>query len=230
MGLDYGQVFAAIAAQNVVRPSGTINSGLENLSLRVSGSFENEAEILEVPINAGGRMIRLGDFAEVRRGFVDPPGSLFHVNGKRAIGLAISMREGGDVLQLGKQVKTSINRAIAELPIGIDAVLVSNQPDVVDVAIGDFTTSLYQAVGIILVVSFLTLGIRPGAVVAIAIPVTLATVFLVMQVLGIDLHRVSLGALIIALALLVDDAMTTVDATLRGLTNGLTMEQASTAA
>ena len=230
MGLDYGQVFAAIAAQNVVRPSGTINSGLENLSLRVSGSFENEAEILEVPINAGGRMIRLGDFAEVRRGFVDPPGSLFHVNGKRAIGLAISMREGGDVLQLGKQVKTSINRAIAELPIGIDAVLVSNQPDVVDVAIGDFTTSLYQAVGIILVVSFITLGIRPGAVVAIAIPVTLATVFLVMQVLGIDLHRVSLGALIIALALLVDDAMTTVDATLRGLTNGLTMEQASTAA
>ena len=230
MGLDYGQVFAAIAAQNVVRPSGTINSGLENLSLRVSGSFENEAEILDVPINAGGRMIRLGDIAEVRRGFVDPPASLFRVNGKPAIGLGISMREGGDVLQLGKQVKASINRSIANLPIGIDTVLVSNQPDVVDVAIGDFTTSLYQAVGIILVVSFLTLGVRPGAVVAIAIPVTLATVFLVMQVMGIDLHRVSLGALIIALALLVDDAMTTVDATLRGLANGQTMEQASTSA
>jgi multidrug efflux pump subunit AcrB len=230
MGLDYGQVFAAVAAQNAVRPSGTINSGEENLSLRVSGAFENEAQILEVPVNVGGRMIRLGDFAEVRRGFVDPPSSLFHINGKRAIGLAISMREGGDVLQLGMDVKKSVNRTMADLPLGIDATLVSNQPDVVDVAIGDFTTSLYQAVAIILVVSFLTLGIRPGAVVAIAIPVTLATVFLVMQVLGIDLHRISLGALIIALALLVDDAMTTVDATLRGMANGQTMSQASAAA
>ena len=230
MQLDYGQVFAAIASQNVVRPSGTINSGLENLSLRVSGSFENEADILDVPLNVGGRMIRLGDVAEVRRGFVDPPASLFRVNGKPAIGLGISMREGGDVLQLGKEVSASVNRSIANLPIGIDTVLVSNQPEVVNVAIGDFTTSLYQAVAIILVVSFLTLGVRPGAVVAIAIPVTLATVFLVMQVMEIDLHRVSLGALIIALALLVDDAMTTVDATLRGLASGQTMEKASISA
>ena len=230
MGLDYGQVFAAIAAQNAVRPSGTINSGLENLSLRVSGSFEHETDILDVPLNAGGRMIRLGDVAEVSRGLVDPPASLYRVNGKPAIGLGISMREGGDVLDLGRQVSASVNRSIGNLPIGINTVLVSNQPDVVNVAIGDFTTSLYQAVGIILVVSFVTLGVRPGAVVAIAIPVTLATVFLVMQVMGIDLHRVSLGALIIALALLVDDAMTTVDATLRGLANGETMEKASTAA
>ena len=230
MGLDYGQVFAAIAAQNTVRPSGTLNSGNENLSLRVSGSFENENDILEVPINAGGRMIRLGDIAEVTRGFVDPPDSIYRVNGKPAIGLAISMREGGDVLQLGEQVKTSVSRVIGNLPIGINTFLVSNQPDVVNVAIGDFTTSLYQAVAIILAVSFVTLGVRPGAVVAIAIPVTLTTVFLVMQVMGIDLHRVSLGALIIALALLVDDAMTTVDATLRGLANGQTMEMASTSA
>ena len=230
MGLDYGQVFAAIAAQNAVRPSGTINSGLENLSLRVSGSFEHESDILDVPLNAGGRMIRLGDIAEVSRGLVDPPASLYRVNGKPAIGLGISMREGGDVLELGRQVDASVNRSIGNLPIGIDTFLVSNQPDVVNVAIGDFTTSLYQAVGIILLVSFVTLGIRPGAVVAIAIPVTLATVFLVMQVMGIDLHRVSLGALIIALALLVDDAMTTVDATLRGLANGETMEKASTSA
>ena len=230
MGLDYGQVFAAVAAQNSVRPSGTINSGLENLSLRVSGSFENETDVLDVPINAGGRMIRLGDIAEVSRGFVDPPASLYRVNGQPAIGLGISMREGGDVLELGKQVKASVDRSVANLPIGINTILVSNQPDVVNVAIGDFTTSLYQAVGIILVVSFLTLGVRPGAVVAIAIPVTLATVFLVMQVMGIDLHRVSLGALIIALALLVDDAMTTVDATLRGLASGQTMQQASSSA
>lgn len=230
MGLDYGQVFAAVAAQNSVRPSGTINSGQENLSLRVSGSFENESDILDVPINAGGRMIRLGDIAEVSRGFVDPPASLYRVNGQPAIGLGISMREGGDVLELGRQVKASVASSVANLPIGIDTILVSNQPDVVNVAIGDFTTSLYQAVGIILVVSFLSLGVRPGAVVAIAIPVTLATVFLVMQLMGIDLHRVSLGALIIALALLVDDAMTTVDATLRGLASGQTMHQASSSA
>ena len=165
--------------------------------------------------------------AQDARGFVDPPDSIYRVNGKPAIGLAISMREGGDVLQLGDQVKASVDRAIGNLPIGINTFLVSNQPDVVDVAIGDFTTSLYQAVAIILAVSFLTLGVRPGAVVAIAIPVTLAAVFLIMQVMGIDLHRVSLGALIIALALMVDDAMTTVDATLRGLSSGLTMEQAS---
>jgi multidrug efflux pump subunit AcrB len=230
LGLDYGQVFAAVAAQNAIRPSGTINSGLENLALRVSGSFEHETDILDVPISAGGRMIRLGDIAEIRRGYVDPPASLFHVSGKPAIGLGISMRDGGDVLQLGKEVEASVNRAMSNLPLGVNAVLVSNQPDVVNVAIGDFTTSLYQAVAIILVVSFLTLGVRPGAVVAIAIPVTLATVFLVMQAMGIDLHRVSLGALIIALALLVDDAMTTVDATMRGLANGDTMQQASVSA
>lgn len=230
LGLDYGQVFAAVAAQNAIRPAGTINSGLENLSLRVSGSFEHESDILEVPVSADGRMIRLGDIAEIRRGYVDPPSSLFHVNGKRAIGLGISMRDGGDVLQLGREVETSVNRAMSNLPLGVDAFLVSNQPDVVNVAIGDFTTSLYQAVAIILVVSFLTLGVRPGAVVAIAIPVTLATVFLVMQSMGIDLHRVSLGALIIALALMVDDAMTTVDATMRGLANGDTMQKSSIAA
>ncbi|MGO4837204.1 efflux RND transporter permease subunit, partial [Rhizobiaceae sp. 2RAB30] len=99
LGLDYGQVFAAVAAQNAIRPAGTINSGLENLSLRVSGSFEHETDILEVPISAGGRMIRLGDIAEIRRGYVDPPSSLFHVDGKRAIGLGISMREAVDFLR-----------------------------------------------------------------------------------------------------------------------------------
>ena len=228
MGLDYGAIFAAIAAQNNVRPSGTINSGNENLTLRVSGAFKHETDILEVPINAGGQMIRLGDIAQVKRGLVDPPTNLFHVNGKPAIGLGISMREGGDVLELGKAVNASVQRSLADIPIGIDVTLVSNQPDVVTTAIGDFTTSLYQAVLIILAVGFITLGVRAGSVVAVAIPVTLATVFLIMQVLGIDLHRVSLGALIISLALLVDDAMTTVDATLRRLAVGDPMEKATT--
>jgi multidrug efflux pump len=228
LGLDYGQIFAAVAAQNVVRPSGTISTGLENLSLQVSGAFESERDVLEVAINAGGRMIRLGDIADVRRGFVDPPSPLFHVNGERAIGLAISQRPGGDVLELGRDVRAAMARITADLPIGIEPFLVNDQPAVVDASIGDFTTSLYQAVAIILAVSFLAIGLRPGAMVAIAIPVTLATVFLVMQTLGIDLHRVSLGALIIALALLVDDAMTTTDAMLRRLAVGDPIDKAAT--
>ena len=228
MGLNYGQVFQAVAAQNLVRPSGVINSGLENLSLRVSGAFQSEADILETAIVADGRTIRLGDIAEVRRGFVDPPQPMLRVSGQPAIALAISMREGGDILALGAEIEAAMARITADLPVGIEPRLIADQPAVVDRAIGDFTTSLYQAVLIILTIGFLSLGVRPGAVVAIAIPVTLSAVFLVMQVLGIDLHRVSLGALIIALALLVDDAMTTVDAMLRRLAAGDRIEQAAT--
>jgi multidrug efflux pump subunit AcrB len=227
MGLDYGQIFNAIAAQNVVRPSGVINSGTENLALRVSGAFTSEADVLEVSLVAGGRTIRLGDIASVRRALVDPPQPLLRVNGQRAIALAISMAEGGDILQLGKDVKQVMARSTANLPVGIEPVLISDQPSVVDVAIGDFTASLWQAVGIILVVSFLMLGVRPGAVVAFAIPITMAIVFLIMQTMQIDLQRVSLGALIIALALMVDDAMTTVDAMLRRLAAGDKIETAA---
>jgi multidrug efflux pump len=223
MGLDYGQIFQAIAAQNVVRPSGTFNSGKENLVLRVTGAFETENDILDVSLIADGRAIRLGDIATVRRGFVDPPQPLLHVDGDRAIGLAISMREGGDILELGDDVQRAMRGIVADLPIGIEAHLVSDQPSVVTTAIGDFITSLYQAIGIILVISFLSLGVRPGAVVAVAIPVTLAATFLVMELMGIDLQRVSLGALIISLALLVDDAMTTTDAVLRRLAAGDTV-------
>lgn len=228
MGLDYGQILAAIAAQNVVRPSGTINSGKENLILRVSGAFESENDILDVSLLADGRAIRLGDIATVRRGFVDPPQPLLHVNGKRAIGLGISMREGGDILELGAEIDHAMKGIVADLPIGIEPHLVSDQPRVVTTAIGDFITSLYQAIAIILVISFVTLGVRAGAVVAVAIPVTLAAAFLVMDVMGIDLQRVSLGALIISLALLVDDAMTTTDAVLRRLAAGDTVAEGAT--
>jgi len=227
MGLDYGQIFNAIAAQNAVRPSGVINSGTENLALRVSGAFTSEADVLETTLVAGGRTIRLGDIATVRRANIDPPQPLLRVNGDRAIALAISMAEGGDILELGADVTRSMTQSIANLPIGIEPILISDQPAVVDLAIGDFTASLWQAVGIILVVSLVLLGVRPGAVVAIAIPVTLSIVFVIMQSMQIDLQRVSLGALIIALALLVDDAMTTVDATLRRLAAGDTMEKAA---
>ncbi len=227
LGIDYPALFSAIAAQNVVRPSGIIRTGAENVSLQVSGSFASEADILEVSINVGDRVVRLGDIAEVIRGYSDPPLPLFHVNGEPAIGLAIAMRDAGDILGLGRNIKSMMAKITADLPAGIEPILVSDQAVTVDDAIGEFTASLWQAIAIILGISILMLGARPGAVVAVAIPLTLAIVMVVMDVLNIDLHRISLGALIIALCLLVDDAMTTVDAMMRRLAAG---DDAATAA
>ena len=152
---------------------------------------------------------------------------MFRVNGKPAIGLGISMREGGDILALGKNVRKAMEEITDELPLGIEPTLVADQASVVDEAIGDFTTSLWQAIAIIAVVSFVSLGIRAGTVVALAIPLSLAMVFVVMDIVGIDLQRISLGALIIALSLLVDDAMTTVDSMTSRLANGETKEGAA---
>jgi multidrug efflux pump len=220
LGLDYQALFNAVAAQNIVLPSGVIRTGAENVALQVSGAFQSERDILEVNIRIGDRVIRLGDIAQVVRGYSDPPRPLFRVNGRPAIGLGIAMRDAGDILALGQNIKSMMQAIKADLPIGIDPVLISDQATTVDVAIGEFTTSLWQAILIILGISVLSLGLRPGAVVAVAIPLTLAIVMVVMNIVNIDLHRISLGALIIALGLLVDDAMTTVDAMLRRLEAG----------
>jgi len=228
LGLDYTAVFAAVAAQNAVSPAGVIRTDQENVSLRVSGAFASERDLLEVNILVGERMVRLGDVADVRRGLVDPPQPLFRVNGEPAIGLAIAMVDSGDILALGAQIKDAMARITADLPLGIEPVLVADQAVTVDEAIQDFTTSLWQAIAIIIGVSFLSLGARPGMVVAMAIPLTLAVVFVVMDLLDIDLQRVSLGALIIALGLLVDDAMTTVDAMMRRIAAGDGKEKAAT--
>ncbi|RAI59201.1 efflux RND transporter permease subunit [Roseicella frigidaeris] len=226
LGLNYPALVAALQAQNVVRPAGMVQTGDERLSVRVSGAFGTEQDILGVNFVANGRLIRLGDIAEVRRGTTDPPQPLFRVNGQPAIGLAIAMREAGDILALGQNVKREMAAITADLPIGIEGVLVADQPATVDTAIGEFTESLWQAILIIIVASFVSLGIRPGAVVALSIPLTLAIVFPLMSVFGIDLQRISLGALIIALTLLVDDAMTTIDAMIRRLAAGDTKVQA----
>jgi multidrug efflux pump subunit AcrB len=230
LGLDYRALVQTLQAQNLVRPSGVMQTGEERLFLRVTGSFDNEDDIRNVNFVVGGRNIRLGDIAEVKRGYADPPEPLFRVNGKPAIALAIAMREGGDILALGGRLKKELAAIRADLPVGIEPVLVTDQAVVVDTAISEFTESLWQAILIILGVSFIALGLRPGAVVACAIPLTLAIVFAVMLVYGIDLQRISLGALIIALTLLVDDAMTTVDAMLRRLAVGDTKEEAGTLA
>jgi multidrug efflux pump subunit AcrB len=226
--LDYATIVATLQAQNLIRPAGIIQTAQERVFLRVTGAFETERDIENVNFVAGDRIFRLGDVATVRRGFVDPPQPMFRVNGEPAIGLAIAMRDAGDILALGENVRNLMADIKRELPIGIEPVQVADQAVSVDVAISDFMTSLWQAIVIILACSFLSLGVRPGAVVALAIPLTLAIVFAVMDFTHTGLHRISLGALIIALALLVDDAMTTVDAMIRRLGAGDSKDEAAT--
>jgi multidrug efflux pump subunit AcrB len=227
LGLDRSQLIAALQAQNEVIPSGVIQTDQEKLSLRVSGAFGSESDLLAINIPVNGRLLRLRDIAEIRRASVDPPQSMFRVNGRPAIGLAIAMRPGGDILALGRNVAKALEETKSELPIGIEPILVANQPQIVEHAIGDFMTSLWQAIAIIMAVSLISLGVRAGAVVAVSIPLTLAVVFPIMQLAGIDLQRISLGALIIALGLLVDDAMTTVDVMTTRLALGDEKEEAA---
>ncbi len=228
MRLNLNQIISTLQAQNLVRPAGTIQGEQERVFLRVSGSFDSERDIEAVNIVSGDRIFRLGDIATVRRGFTDPPQPMFRVNGKQAIGLAIAMRDAGDILALGENVRREMADIKSNLPVGIEPTLVADQAVTVDLAISDFMTSLWQAIVIILLCSFVSLGMRPGAVVALAIPLTMAIVFAVMNVASIDLHRISLGALIIALGMLVDDAMTTVDAMLRRLGAGDSPDEAAT--
>lgn len=220
LGIDRNALISALQAQNIVRPAGTIQTGFETLALRVSGAFRSEQDVAAINFAAGGRMLRLSDIAQIRRSFADPPQPLFRVDGEPAIGLAIAMRDGGDILTLGKNIEKAIAEITAELPIGITPIRVADQAVTVKSAISEFTGSLWQAIAIILAVSFISLGVRPGLVIALAIPLTLAIVFSIMKLTGIDMQRISLGALIIALALLVDDAMTTTDAMLTRLALG----------
>lgn len=228
LGIDRSALIAALQSQNIVRPAGTIQTGSESISLRVSGSFQSEQDIANINFAAGGRMLRLSDIARVRRGYADPPQPLFRINGQPAIGLAIAMREGGDILALGANIRKAMAQITADLPIGIEPSLVADQPVVVDKAIREFMSSLVQAIAIIMAVSFISLGVRPGLIIALAIPLTLAIVFPIMELARIDMQRISLGALIIALALLVDDAMTTTDATLTRLADGASKLEAAT--
>jgi multidrug efflux pump subunit AcrB len=228
LGIDRSALIAVLQAQNAVSPAGVIQTGNEKLTLRVSGAFESEQDILAINFLSNGRLIRLRDIAEIRHSYADPPQPMSRVNGQSAIGLAIAMRPGGDILALGRNVARAINELTADLPVGIESVLVADQPVVVKTAINDFMTSLWQAIAIIMAVSLVSLGLRAGAVVALSIPLTLAMVFPIMEMASIDLQRISLGALIIALGLLVDDAMTTVDVMTSRLVAGDDKDQAAT--
>jgi len=219
-GLSPAALTAALQAQNAVTPSGVITTGQEGVKLRVSGAFASEKDILALNFAVGDRNVRLSDIAEVKRGDADPPAPIFRVNGKPGLGLSISMRDNGDVLALGRNIKQAMQELKANLPIGIEPVMVANQPDTVEKSISEFMEALWEAIAIVLAVSVVSLGLRAGAIVIVSIPLVLAIVFAAMGALGIDLQRISLGALIIALGLLVDDAMIAIETTVSRLERG----------
>ena len=215
-------------AQNAVVPSGAVDAGPERIAIRVSGEFTSEGSLRAVNFQHGNRFFRLGDIAEVKRAYVDPPQPMFRFKGQPAIGLAIAMAKNGDVEALGANTRKRIAQLVGNLPIGIDVHLVADQPHVVREAVGEFTKGLMEAIGIVLIVSFFALGWRAGVVIAVAIPLVLAVTFVIMQLMGISLQRISLGALIIALGLLVDDAMITVEMMMTKLEEGFDKLTAAT--
>ena len=195
LGIDRSALIAALQAQNAVTPAGVVQTGDEKILVRVSGAFRSEQDVLAVNFVAkNGRIIRLGDIAHVTRGPADPAQPMFRVNGRQGIGLAIAMRNGGDVLALGRNVEQAMAEITADLPIGIEPTLVADQPVTVEHAVDDFMEALWEAVAIVLAVSLVSLGLRAGAVVALSIPLVLAAVFVAMMVCGIDFQRISLGA------------------------------------
>jgi multidrug efflux pump len=227
LGLDRSALIAALQAQNAVTPAGVVQTGDEKMLVRVSGAFQSEQDILAVNFVANGRTIRLGDIGRVTRGPADPAQPIFRVNGQDGIGIAIAMRAGGDVLALGRNVAQAMSEIAANLPIGIEPTLVADQPVTVEEAVDEFLKALWEAIAIVLAVSLVSLGARAGAVVAVSIPLVLAMVFASMLVFDIGFQRISLGALIIALGLLVDDAMITIEAMVTRLERGDDKEQAA---
>jgi len=220
MGLDVSQLLQTLQAQNAIQPSGTIDGDVEKIAVRVSGQFTSEESLRAVNFRANGQFFRLSDIAKIRRGYTDPQQPTFRYNGAPAIGLAISMTKNADVLAFGEHIKERLAKLTADLPVGVETHVVADQPEVVEEAVGEFIKTLIEAVAIVLAVSFLSLGWRPGIVVAIAIPLVLAITFVVMKLAGISLQRISLGALIIGLGLLVDDAMIAVETMITKLESG----------
>ncbi len=211
LGITPQQVAEALQKQNAVNPAGFVETDSDRIRLRVSGGFDSVARVRNADLLVNGQHFRLGDIANVSRGLADPPGPRMHVGGQPAIGLGVVMDKGGNVIDLGKNLQQAMQDASAQLPAGVEVHVVANQPDVVKGSITLFERSLTEAVLIVLAVSFLSLGWRTGTVVALSIPLVLAITFFLMKIFGIDLQRISLGALVIALGLLVDDAIIAVE-------------------
>ncbi|MBY2948693.1 efflux RND transporter permease subunit [Rhizobium leguminosarum] len=228
LGIDQQSVIQTLQAQNAVTQSGFVDAGPERIALRVSGQFTSEASLRSINLRINDRFFPLTDVATIKRGYVDPPSALFRFNGEPAIGLAIGMKQGANLLEFGEGLDAQMKRVVADLPIGVDVHRVSDQPAVVDEAVSGFTRALFEAIAIVLIISFISLGLRAGMVVAISIPLVLAITFVVMEYSGISLQRISLGALIIALGLLVDDAMIAVEMMVARLEAGDDIRRAAT--
>ena len=228
LGIDPDLVAATLASQNAVIASGTIETPGERIMVRVSGALDSVEGIENVAIRVGDRQVRIRDFAHVTRGYKDPPTPQYRYNGQSAIGIGVSMAKGGNVLDLGVALEKELKRIESDLPIGIDVHRVANQPAVVEESVGHFTRGLFEAIGIVLLVSLVSLGLRAGLVVAISIPLVLAIVFVFMEIFEISLQRISLGALIISLGLLVDDAMIAVEMMVKKMEEGWDKFRAAT--
>jgi multidrug efflux pump len=237
LGLDFGQVLAQIGQQNAVESAGTINAPTDFVQVRVGGQFNTVDALRQFPIRAGGATFKLGDIAEIKRAYIDPPQVKVRHQGRESLALGISMARGGDIIRLGKSLDLTIDQIRAELPAGIELLQFQNQAKVVSSSVNEFIGTLIEAVVIVLVVSFVSLGLhfkpfrldwRPGLVVGITIPLVLSITFVTMYYWGVGLHKISLGSLIIALGLLVDDAIIAVEMMVRKLEEGYDKVRAAT--
>ena len=211
LGITTDQIFQSLARQNAVVPAGIVETSAQRVPLRVTGALDGAKAVAETPVEANGRVFRLGDIAAVSHGYVDPPDFQVQQEGKPAIGIGVVMAKGANILELGPAVSSATADFMASVPRGFELEQIADQPAVVEHAVGEFVHSFIEALAIVLFVSFLALGWRTGIVVALSVPLVLAIVFLVMNAMDLDLHRITLGALIIALGLLVDDAIIAVE-------------------
>lgn len=227
LGLSKGQVVQTLQAQNAIAPSGAIDARGERILVRVGGQFGDASDLARINLRVGDRFFPLSDVASVSRGYVDPPETLFRFEGKPAYGLAIGMVEGGNILDFAVALNDLMAEIAGNLPVGIEIYHVADQPGVVTEAVGEFVRALVEAVLIVLAVSFVSLGLRAGLVVTMTIPLVLAITFVILDYTGVTLQRVSLGALIIALGLLVDDAMIAIETMISRLEIGESMDKAA---
>jgi len=241
LGLDFNAVLSQLGSQNAIESAGTIQSPLDVVQVRVAGQFTSVDQLREMPIRgSSGNQLKLGDIADIHRGYVDPPSVKMHHQGKEVIGLGVSMAKGGDIIALGKALKATAVTIGQRLPAGVKLAQVQDQPVAVASSVNEFVGVLIEAVAIVLAVSIISLGLhkggrfgwyidmRPGLVVAITIPLVLAVTFLAMNYFGIGLHKISLGSLIIALGLLVDDAIIAVEMMVRKMEEGYDKVRAAT--
>lgn len=228
LGIDLGTLLGAIQKQNAIAPAGVYETSANRYYVRVSGNFTNVEDIKNIPLSMNNKVFKLGDIATVNREFAEPPSTLYRFNGKPAILLALTVKKSADVIKTNKDVDELLDKLKGKLPLGVHVSQVTDQGDVITESIHEFTKSLTEAIIIVLAVSFLSLGFRTGIVVAISIPLVLAITFLLMELFHIDLQRISLGALIISLGLLVDDAIISVEMMMLKLEEGYSKFKAAT--